>query len=81
MFHNDPNEDLPSVAGRLYATIEGLKNNLVVIEENLKALSAFEDQCNPGATTPPPAVRNLERRRDNLLATIFTLQKRLDVRA
>jgi len=63
---------------RLRTTIEDLKHSLMVLDENLSALLAFERETNPGAHAQPLSVRNLQERRDNLTATISVLQKRLD---
>lgn len=63
---------------RLRTTIEDLKHNVVVLDENLDALIAFERVSNLASFAQPLSVRNLQERRDNLTATISVLQKRLD---
>ncbi len=78
MVYLDRGEETRTHALRILTTIEDLKHNLAVIEENLKALAAYEHRCSPAATAQPLSIRNLQERRDNLTATIAILQRRLD---
>ncbi|WP_298885768.1 hypothetical protein [uncultured Bradyrhizobium sp.] len=62
---------------RLRLVIEDLKHDMFALEENLNALEAFEHASRRTSAAQPLSVRNLRERRDNLIATIATLQNKL----